>query len=70
MRNLISALALTLVATSACAATPAPKGVWIQGANKMPIFVAAKLEKNCKYVLGQIGYGPRSTYGYKYTCDK
>lgn len=64
------ALITMMGATAACASGPAPKGHWIQGANKMPIFVEAKDESHCKMTGPSWTPGPRGTFGYKYTCSK
>ena len=67
----VFALITMMGATAACTSGPAPKGHWIQGANKMPIFVEAKDESHCKMTgLGPGAAGPRGTLGYKYTCSK
>jgi len=70
MKKIFIASLLTLASATAACAADAPKGHWEQGANKMSVWVAAKEEKNCKYVAGWIGKGPRATYGYNYVCEK
>jgi len=68
MKKLLLATAVLMGATSACASTPAPKGHWVQGANKMAIFVPAKNEANCKLTGPSWTPGPRGVFGYHYNC--
>ena len=44
MKKLTLSIVALAMAATACASTPAPKGTWIEGANKMPVFVPAKDE--------------------------
>jgi len=69
MKKLLLAATVVLMgATTACASTPAPKGHWVQGANKMPIFVAARDESKCKLTGPSWTPGPRGVFGYHYAC--
>jgi len=68
MKKMLLATIALLSATTACASAPAPKGHWIQGANKMAIFVPAKNEANCKLTGPAYTSGPRGVFGYRYTC--